>query len=41
VIEAACDVDRVRHVEFKEAKSRVVLQMRQIAARAGDQIIQA
>ncbi len=41
VIEAAGDVDGTRDVEFQEAEFWVLLQMRQIAARAGDQIIQA
>ena len=41
VIEAAGQFDRPRHIEFEKTKSRVVLKMRQIAACAGDQIIQA
>ncbi len=41
VIEAAGDVERSRDVAFDEAEVRVLLEMRQIAARAGDQIVQA
>jgi hypothetical protein len=41
VIEAARDIDGARYVEFEEAEFWVLLDMRQIAARAGDQIIQA
>ena len=41
MIEAGGDVDRARDVELEETEFWVLLDMRQITARAGDQIIQA
>ena len=41
MIEAASDVDGACDVEFQEAEFWMLLKLRQIAARAGNQIIQA